>query len=104
MTDQSLECGLDRLDGTEQGRYGALRAAMRLAVEETREVPDGYAIRLRPDVTIFRQVAEWISLERRCCPFLCLTLQWSDRNAVWLTLTGGPGVKEFLAGRLAVNS
>ena len=104
MTDQSLECGLDRLDGTEQGRYGALRAAMRLAVEETRDLPDGYAIRLRPDVTIFREVAEWISLERRCCPFLCLTLQWSDRNAVWLTLAGGPGVKEFLAGRLAANS
>jgi hypothetical protein len=104
MTDRSFECGLDRLDGTEQERYGALRAAMRLAVEETRDVPDGYAIRLRPDVTIFRQVAEWISLERRCCPFLCLTLQWSEGNAVWLTLTGGPGVKGFLAGQLAANS
>lgn len=77
---------------------------MRPALEETRDVPGGYAIRLRPEATILRQVAEWITRERRCCPFLCLTLQWSEGNAVWLTLMGGPGVKGLLAGQLAANS
>jgi len=46
-------------------------------------------------------VAEWITLERRCCPFLDLGLDWSASNRVSLTLTGGPGVKTFLAEQLA---
>jgi hypothetical protein len=100
MTD-ALECRLDVFDGPETLRYQALRAAIKTAVEEIRELTDGYAARLRPDQALFRQVAEWITLERRCCPFLGLGLSWSEDDAVWLSLTGGPGVKAFLARLLA---
>ena len=85
----------------ERQRYQELRTTMKGAAEETRELPDGYAVRLRSDAGLFRQVAEWITLERRCCPFLALALDWSASDAVWLRVTGGPGVREFLAGRLA---
>jgi len=74
------------------------------AADEIRELAEGYAARLRPDPALFRQVAEWITLERRCCPFLGLGLNWSEGDAVWLSLTGGPGVKAFLAGMLASRS
>lgn len=103
MTDV-LECRLDIFDGPEQLRYDALREAVKAAVEEIRELAEGYAARLRPDPALFRQVAEWITLERRCCPFLGLGLNWSERDAVWLSLTGGPRVKAFLAGMLASRS
>jgi hypothetical protein len=103
MTDV-LECRLDIFDAPEKLRYEALREAMEAAVEEIRELAEGYAARLRPDPTLFRQVAEWITLERRCCPFLGLGLNWSEGDAVWLSLTGGPGVKAFLAGMLASKS
>ena len=99
-----LECRLDIFDGPEKLRYQALREAMKPAVEEIRELAEGYAARLRPDPALFRQVAEWITLERCCCPFLGLGLNWSEGDAVWLSLTGGPGVKAFLAGMLASRS
>lgn len=95
-----FECRLDVFDDAERKQYAALRSAMKAGARELQELPDGFAIRLTPDVTLFRQVAEWITLERRCCPFLELGLQWSTADAVSVTLTGGPGVKAYLAGAL----
>jgi hypothetical protein len=43
-----------------------------------------------------------IQLERRCCPFLRFTLTVEPGEAVMeLALTGGPGVRDFLATWLA---
>jgi len=67
----------------------------------TRERPDGYAVRVPSDPALFLQVAEWITLERRSCPFLSFGPDWSESEAVWLRLTGGAAVKAFLAKRLA---
>lgn len=88
MSDMMFACQLDAFDRSERQRYQALRTTMKAAVETS-------------DAVLFRQVAEWITLERRCCPFLALALDWSASDAVWLRVTGGPGVREFLAGRLA---
>jgi hypothetical protein len=104
MSDVTYECRLDVLDGAERTRYATLRASMRAAAQETKELGDGYAVRIRSDAAVFLDVAEWITLERRCCPFLTLGLDWSASDAVWLRLTGGAGVKSFLAGALAARS
>ena len=100
MTEARLECRLDVFDDTERQRYGALRAAIKAGAQETRELPDGYAVRLTSDAALFRQAAEWIAFERRCCPFLDLGLDWSTADAVWVKLTGGLGVKAYLASTL----
>jgi hypothetical protein len=47
------------------------------------------------------EVAEWITLERRCCSFLTFELDWAERDGVVLSLTGGSGVKAFLATQLS---
>lgn len=104
MSDATYECRLDALDGAERARYGTLRAAMKAAAQETKELADGYAVRIRSDAAVFRDVAEWITLERRCCPFLTLGLDWSESDAVWLSLRGGAGVKSFLARALTARS
>ncbi len=101
MTDVGLACRLDVFEGAEKAQYETLRRAMRSGMQEARELSDGYAIRLTPDPVLFQQSAQWITLERRCCPFLTLGLEWSDGDRVWLKLTGGPGVKAFLASMLA---
>ena len=104
MTPATFECRLDVFDATETRRYATLRTAMKTAAGEVRELADGYAVRLASDPALFQQVAEWITLERRCCPFLTLGLEWSDGDAVWLRLTGRPGVKTYLAGALRSRS
>jgi len=95
----TLTCRLDNLEGPQTLRYHELRRAMKGA-SETRELPDGYAVRFPSDPTLFVKVAEWITLERLCCPFLDFGLDWSERDGVLLKLTGGSGVKTFLATHL----
>jgi hypothetical protein len=66
-------------------------------VKEVRELPDGYALRLPPDATTIREAAEWMTLDRLCCPFFTFTLRIEREGAaVWLELTGREGVKDFM--------
>jgi hypothetical protein len=98
---EKLECRLDGFDVAEKARYASLRLALRAGTKDVRELEDGYAVRLDTDSTLFREAAEWITLERRCCPFLTLGLDWAVDDTVSLRLTGGPDVKTFLATALA---
>ena len=96
-----LECRLDVFETSEQDRYATLRAAVRAGMNAVHELPDGYAVGLSTEPALFRQAAEWITLERRCCPFLTLGLEWAEDGRVWLRLTGRPEVKAFLGPMLA---
>jgi hypothetical protein len=41
--------------------------------------------------------AEWVSYERKCCPFFTFALEQSaDGGPVWLRITGPEGVKVFI--------
>jgi hypothetical protein len=41
--------------------------------------------------------ARWASYERRCCPFFVFELELGpDEGPLWLRVTGGPGIKEFI--------
>jgi hypothetical protein len=73
---------------------------MKSAAQETRELSEGYGVRFPSNSALFHQLAEWVAFERRCCPFLALTLEWSETDTVWLKLTGSPGVKALLAEQL----
>lgn len=53
MSDMVLACRLDVFDVCERQRYQQPRTAMKAAAEETRELPDGYAIRLTSDAVLF---------------------------------------------------
>jgi hypothetical protein len=64
MSDMVFACRLDAFDVRERERYQELRTTMKRAVEERRELPDGYAVRLTSDALLFGQVAEWITFER----------------------------------------
>ncbi len=72
------------------------------AVQESRELPDGYMFRLLPDSAMLVRVAEYISNERLCCPFLRFTLEVEpNQGSFWLRLTGGDGVKAYIGGIFA---
>jgi hypothetical protein len=73
-------------------------------VQETREVANGYAFRYPADEPVLLLLAEFISLESRCCPFLDFTLEVDTRlDPAWLTLTGPEGVKESLLLELDIE-
>jgi hypothetical protein len=73
------------------------------AVQEIRELPDGYAFRLPTEPEMLRLAAEDLNYERLCCPFVRYTLEVEPHSGpFWLRMTGGEGVKAFL--RMAFES
>jgi hypothetical protein len=93
-----IACDLDAIRSTDRPRYNQLRATLAASALGKRELPDGIAVRISTDRMPLAQLAEWISFERKCCPFLDFTIDVAaESGPVWVSLTGRPGVKEFLA-------
>ena len=92
---------MDALTADERNRRAQLFSKIAEQAQETQELADGYAIRFEPDTTTWMRVAEFITFERRCCPFLAFSLNAEGENgAMWLRITGRQGVKPFLAAAL----
>lgn len=97
-----LACNAKAISAAERPRYKELVGSLKAAVKERRELPDGYSFRLDNRAVALQDVAEWMSMERRCCPFLTFQLETSGSQAdSWLTLKGPSGVKAILDAELA---
>lgn len=103
-TEPPFACRANALDKTQRKRQQKLIELVRRSAQETRELPDGFAFRLATDPALFQQAAEWVGLERRCCPFIHFTLEWKRDDTVWIAFTGAPGVKDFLAEEILGGS
>jgi hypothetical protein len=97
-----IACRPAALTADERERSARLRADVAAGVSRTIELSDGYSFQLRGDPKVFQSAAEWITLERRCCPFLTFDLGWKpgDETMPSLTLTGPEGTKGFLAAEM----
>lgn len=90
-------CNLKAIAAADQPRYNELVKRVRAAVRGRSEVANGYAFKLDSRAITLPVAAEWIGMERLCCPFLTLQLTASGDQAHWLlTLTGPKGVKPLL--------
>jgi hypothetical protein len=97
-------CVLGSLDATQLKRHKELRQQLREQTKEVRELPNGYALRLPAENGTILSVAEFITLERQCCPFFSFAIEVEgDQGALWLKLTGRDGVKEFLKSQFEVR-
>ena len=71
------------------------------SVQSKRELPDGYRFELPNDSDVLLTAAAFISLERLCCPFFGFRLEVGrEGGSVWLSLTGGDGVKPFIIAEI----
>jgi hypothetical protein len=90
-------CNLTAIDDAVRPRYNELVRHIRSAMRDRREIPNGYVFTLDHATVALPEAAEWISMERLCCPFLTLELSASGAHAHWLlTLRGPAGVKPLL--------
>ena len=101
MSEVPLACRLDALDPKQRERYADLLRELAAAVTDVEELPDGIAVRFPARPYVFLRLAEWMDLERACCPFLELGLIFENRvPTMRLDLRGPAGVKEFLRSAL----
>ena len=71
------------------------------ASEERRELDNEYAFRLLSQKISLLEIAEWVKLERRCCPFCNLQIEAEPNDGpIWLRMTGAAGVKEFIRSEI----
>jgi hypothetical protein len=96
-----IACQPNVLSLDERQRYQAARKQIESAVIRIVEVDDGYVLHLPDDDAMLAVVAEWIALERRCCPFFEFTVSVGGSDSlIRVALTGSPEVKEFLRSEL----
>jgi hypothetical protein len=93
-----IVCRMDALTKEERVRRAELFSRLAAAVHKIEELPGGFQLMLSQDQNIWMTAAEFITLERRCCPFLSFLLEIeAEDGPMSLSITGRPGVKEFLA-------
>ena len=105
VTDEwPIACNMKALDRKQRQRHQLLTAQLHAAVQETSELPDGYSFRLPSDEGTIQRTAEWITLERLCCPFISFGLEVGrESGPLLLRLTGREGVKPFLKLELGIK-
>lgn len=104
MTDEAhaakespIACDMSAIEPGRRDQHIATGGEVFRAAVEILELPDGYAFRLPGEQDLLVKTAEFISLEKLCCPFLRFVLEVEpEGGSVWLRLTGREGVKAFV--------
>jgi hypothetical protein len=94
-------CDMTAIAPEQRGAHLATIDKLFRAVESVRELADGYSFRLPGEADVLLTAAQFIALERLCCPFFGFSLEVErERGAVWLSLTGREGVKPFVIAEI----
>lgn len=99
-----LFCDLSALDMAQRERHQTNTQQLFGSVEQIEELPDGYAFSWPAETSTILTAAEFISLERLCCPFFDFALEISrEGGPLRLKLTGREGVKQFMLAELGLS-
>jgi hypothetical protein len=86
------------LTGAELAKRGDEVGDLFKAVEQVRELADGYAFRFSGSDAAATGLLEFILAERRCCPFFIFELVFEPNpGSIWVQLRGSTAIKEFVA-------
>lgn len=89
-------CNSNAFTTSQKSRYAELNAKVNGSREETKNLPNGYTYRLRKGAVSLPELAEWVLLERTCCPFLDFAIQVEqDNGTLWVKLTGIPDAAQI---------
>jgi hypothetical protein len=86
------------LSGAELVERGDEVSDLFKAVEQVRELADGYAFRFSGSDDMAARLLEFTLEERRCCPFFTFELVFEPNlGAIWVLLRGSTAIKEYVA-------
>lgn len=97
-TESSFACNRLALTPAQRKRhFDELGPQLRSLRKSFRELPDGYEFEFPSDAHSIQLVTEWAIGERACCPFFDINIRMErEGGSLWLALTGGEGVKQFI--------
>ncbi len=92
-----IGCNLKALTATQRTELKQRSDRMIAAISGSRDLKYGYAFRFDAGRASLIDVAHWLDLWRRCCPFYEFHIDFQAANAgIELSVEGRPGVKEFI--------
>jgi hypothetical protein len=92
-----IACNLKALTSEQRKQLSQIGEHVISAITTSRELNDGYAFLVDPAKASLIDVARWLDLWCRCCPFYEFQIALHAANgSVWLSVTGRPGVKEYI--------
>jgi len=95
-----IACNLGVFSTHERTHHQKLRSRVSADVIRVDEQQDGYEVHYAARTGTWMTVAEFVSLESRCCPFLNFELRLSADRGESLRVWGGEGVKQFLSAEI----
>jgi hypothetical protein len=100
----SFYCNLKALTVKERARHMLLTLEIERARVETIELGNGFAFRFQDGTVSLADLAEWVSAERKCCPFFDFEIELqADNGPLWLKLRGKDGVKAFMRSEFGIH-
>ena len=92
-----LTCNMDVFTPAQRDSHVENTMQLMRAVQRIQEIENGYRFTFSGETARITKIAEFISKERLCCPFLNFTLKVnSSMEPVSLSLAGPEGTQEFL--------
>jgi hypothetical protein len=92
-----LACNLKAFTPAERPEWRKLIDEVKQAAVPSGEVKNGYSFRINAKHVSIVEVARWIELERKCCPFIDFEVDLHGADgALSLVLKGREGVKQFI--------
>lgn len=93
----AVACDFAAMDVRQRERYRELWCRLGEDFHEVLELEDGYAFRHSSEEGVLVALAEYVSLERLCCPFFDFAIEVRrGGGGVWLRMTGPEGAKGIL--------
>jgi len=88
-------CNLAALTAADKARDRELIPVLAAALQERKDLPDGYAYRF--DQRVLKLLGEWVEIEAKCCQPLTyeVALEPQPGGGLWVRITGRDA-KEFI--------
>ena len=100
--DIPLACNMNVFTPAQRESHIQITTELIQAVQSVQGVENGYTLTFPNETDYITKIAEFISNERLCCPFLeCSLSVVSNQKPISLSLTGPIGTQEFLRAEFA---
>lgn len=101
MTDKvkasPLACDMSAIAPAKRAEHLTKSRELFSQIVSIRELTNGYAFELGDGPDVIVKAAQFIALEKLCCPFLHFAVEVeAEGGPTWLRLFGREGVKEFV--------
>ena len=95
-------CDLTALTSQQRQHLSALSNELFPVVQDVRELSDGYAFQLAEDSSLLPKLADFVTYDRLCCPFMFHGLDVEPPGgSIWLRLSGEAGTKAFVVAEIS---